>query len=163
LLSPGRRGVRPELPGAPRGDRLGAIRARTQPEVRAVPGPLRVRADRGRGHPLPPGEGARGRPARAAHDRPVRAGPPRGPPPPASAAWAPARRPRGPACLPRGAAAALGALLPPLLHRPSAFAFFGLSLLVAGRHLGARRVLSMTAAGYGIAWASEVSSIHTGF
>lgn len=54
-------------------------------------------------------------------------------------------------------------LLHSLVHRPYAFALFGLFAVAATWHLGWQRWLWMTVAGYGIAWASELSSIHTGF
>jgi putative membrane protein len=50
-----------------------------------------------------------------------------------------------------------------LVTRPYAFAPFALFLLIASWHLGARRALWMALAGYAIAWASEVMSIHIGF
>jgi putative membrane protein len=50
-----------------------------------------------------------------------------------------------------------------LLTRPYAFAPFALFLLLASWHLGARRALWMALAGYAIAWASEIMSIHVGF
>lgn len=50
LLPHGRR-VRPDLPGAGRGDRLGRLRPGTRPALRQLHGALRLRADGGLRHP----------------------------------------------------------------------------------------------------------------
>jgi putative membrane protein len=49
-----------------------------------------------------------------------------------------------------------------LVTRPYAFAPFAVFLLIASWHLGLRKALWMSLAGYLIAWVSEFSSIHTG-
>ncbi len=60
-------------------------------------------------------------------------------------------------------AAAPAKLLGTVLHRPYVFAFLAAYLVAGVTHLGAWRVLRMTAAGYAIAWASELASIRVGF
>ncbi len=50
-----------------------------------------------------------------------------------------------------------------LLLRPYVFAFLAAYLLFASRDLGVLRALATTALAYGIAFASEYASIHTGF
>ncbi|MGQ9921409.1 MAG: carotenoid biosynthesis protein [Desulfobacca sp.] len=47
--------------------------------------------------------------------------------------------------------------------RPYVFLFLVCYLVLAGRHLGWRRTLVYLVAGYCLAWASELSAIHTGF
>ena len=54
-------------------------------------------------------------------------------------------------------------LLYSLVHRPYTFLLFALYALIATWHLGLFRWAAMTLAGFGIAWLSEFSSIHTGF
>jgi putative membrane protein len=57
---------------------------------------------------------------------------------------------------------AAAALAHSVVHRPYAFVLFGAYLVVATWHLGRRRVLWMSVAGYAIAWASESASIRWG-
>ena len=54
-------------------------------------------------------------------------------------------------------------LLHSLVHRPYTFLFFAIYALIATWHLGLFRWSAMTVVGFGIAWLSEFSSIHTGF
>jgi putative membrane protein len=54
-------------------------------------------------------------------------------------------------------------LLHTIMLRPYVFAFLLLYMVGCSLHLGIKRMLLFGIAGYGIAWASEFSSIHTGF
>ena len=54
-------------------------------------------------------------------------------------------------------------LLQTIVQRPYVFAFLAAYLVLAWRFLGARRTLLWLLLGYGIAWLSELSSIHNGF
>ncbi len=60
-------------------------------------------------------------------------------------------------------ASAPAKLLGSVVHRPYVFLFLAAYLVLATAHLGAWRVLRMTAVGYVVAWASEFTSIHVGF
>ncbi len=54
-------------------------------------------------------------------------------------------------------------LIDTILLRPYVFAFLAVYLVACSLHLGVKRALLFCFAGYGIAWLSEFSSIHTGF